>query len=60
MMMLQLWVVAPQKLDASTIDRIDEMFDGLRQKIATAVKAANGGSAIGPDDQAEANLEVSP
>ncbi|MEP0347627.1 exosortase U [Rhodopirellula bahusiensis] len=59
MMMMQLWVVAPEKLDASTIDRIDEMFDGLRQKIATAVKAANGGSAIGTDDHAEANLEVS-
>ncbi|ELP34562.1 exosortase U [Rhodopirellula baltica] len=59
MMMLQLWVVAPQKLDASTIDRIDEMFDGLRQKIATAVKAANGGSAIGTADHAEANLEAS-
>ncbi|EMI24740.1 exosortase U [Rhodopirellula europaea] len=59
MMMLQLWVVAPQKLDASTIDRIDEMFDGLRQKIATAVKAANGSSAIESDEQAEANLEVS-
>lgn len=57
--MLQLWVVAPQKLDASTIDRIDEMFDGLRQKIATAVKAANGGSAIGTDDQADANSEAS-
>lgn len=59
MMMLQLWVVAPQKLDASTIDRIDDMFDGLRQKIATAVKAANGSSAIGTADQADANLEVS-
>ncbi|WDQ15664.1 exosortase U [Rhodopirellula sp. P2] len=45
MMMLQLWVVAPEKLDASTINRIDEMFDGLRQKIAMAVRAANRGNA---------------
>lgn len=59
MMMMQLWVVAPEKLDASTIDRIDEMFDGLRQKIATAVKAGNGGSAIRTDEQAVANSEVS-
>lgn len=59
MMMLQLWVVAPQKLDASTIDRVDEMFDGLRQKIATAVKAASGGSAVGTADQTEADLEAS-
>ncbi|MCC9640864.1 exosortase U [Rhodopirellula sp. JC740] len=42
MMMLQLWVVSPQKLDTQAVNRVDEMFDGLRQKIAVAVKASRG------------------
>ncbi|MCC9655659.1 exosortase U [Rhodopirellula halodulae] len=42
MMMLQLWVASPQKLDTQAVNRVDEMFDGLRHKIAVAVKASRG------------------
>ncbi|KLU02929.1 eight transmembrane protein EpsH [Rhodopirellula islandica] len=58
MMMLQLWIVAPKKLDTSTIDQIDEMFDGLRHKVALAVKAASRGESAA--EMEALSTEVSP
>ncbi|MCR9115331.1 MAG: exosortase U [bacterium] len=44
LMMLQLWIARPEKLDFSTVKMIDKMFDSLRHKIATAVKVTNSGA----------------